>query len=619
MAPGSLSRLLQPVRDAAGRLIGPGASDSALLERFVRHRDEAAFELLVWRHDRMVNAVCRRVLGRRQDVEDAWQATFLTLACKAGDIGNRQALAGWLYKVAFRIALRLRRGAAKREQGESAAGNLDAVAAPDEFTVGVAEREFRSIVHEEISRLPAKYRTPVVLCYIEGKTNEEAARQLGCPTSTVVTWLARARDRLRSRLTRRGLGATTGGVAAALAGSEAVSASSSALLQSTVGAALVFANDRTAAGLVSTRVALLTKGALHTMFLNRMRLVAAIVMGVGLAGAGSGLLAFRVLAGDAAPPPQVAGRPQLPDADPPRRAEAAQLEVAARPADDKDGKEKPKAKFKPDGRQKAEEVVSKSFKTGKTPSVTLEVFNGGITIVADATDAVDARLTKQSRAATEEEAKEALKNIEIDMKQDKDTIKITARRLQEKDRTSQESVSAEVRVPAGAVLDLRTNNGGVEVTGGTGNVAVKTSNGSIQVKDAKGSMRLTTQNGSIVATGVTGLAELTTSNGQIDLRAEKAVVTAHTSNGEVRFSGTLADGKHSLTTSNGRVQLTLPAGARFKVDARTSLGGIENDFGPGASARVGRAHLQTSVGDDPKSTITLETSNGGIEIRKKKE
>src|SRR5262249_8220357 len=179
MAPGSLSRLLQPVRDAAGRQIGPTTSDSALLERFVRHRDEAAFELLVWRHDRMVNSVCRRVLGRRQDVEDAWQATFLTLACKAGDIGDRRPLAGRLYKVAFRIALRLRRGVAKREQGEPAAGHMDAVTASDELTVDVARREFQAIVHEEISRLPAKYRTPVVLCYIEGKTNEEAARQLG--------------------------------------------------------------------------------------------------------------------------------------------------------------------------------------------------------------------------------------------------------------------------------------------------------------------------------------------------------------------------------------------------------------------------------------------------------
>ncbi|HJZ94554.1 MAG TPA: sigma-70 family RNA polymerase sigma factor [Gemmataceae bacterium] len=618
MAPGSLSRLLQPVRDAAGRQIGPTTSDSALLERFVRHRDEAAFELLVWRHDRMVNSVCRRVLGRRQDVEDAWQATFLTLACKAGDIGDRRALAGWLYKVAFRIALRLRRGVAKREQGEPAAGHMDAVTASDELTVDVARREFQSIVHEEISRLPAKYRTPVVLCYIEGKTNEEAARQLGCPTSTVVTWLARARDRLRSRLTRRGLGATTATVAAALAGPESVSASSPALLQSTVGAALVFANDRTAAGLVSTRVALLTKGALHTMFLNRMRLVAAIVMGVGLAGAGSGLLAFRALADDPGSPPPVAGRPQAPNANPPRPAEAAQFEVAARPADDKDGKDKPKAKSKPDGQQKAEEVVTKSFKTGKAPSVTLEVFNGGITIVADAADAVDARLTKQARAATEEEAKEGLKNIEIDMKQDKDTVTITARR-REKDRVSQESVSAEVRVPAGAVLDLRTDNGGVQVTGGTGNVAVQTANGSIQVKDGKGPMRLTTRNGSIAASGATGRVELSTSNGRIDLQAEKAVVTAHTSNGEVRFSGSLADGKHSLTTSNGRLQLTLPAGARFRVDATTSLGAIENDFGEGASARVGGVHLQTTVGDDPKATIMLKTSNGGIEIRKKKD
>src|SRR5687767_6623929 len=118
MAPGSLSRLLHPVRSAVGRQIGPGTSDAHLLDRFVTDRDEAAFELLVWRHDQMVRGVCARVLRQPQDVEDAWQATFLTLACKAGSIGRRQALAGWLYRVAFRIAVHARTEAVKRGRRE---------------------------------------------------------------------------------------------------------------------------------------------------------------------------------------------------------------------------------------------------------------------------------------------------------------------------------------------------------------------------------------------------------------------------------------------------------------------------------------------------------------------
>jgi RNA polymerase sigma factor (sigma-70 family) len=604
MAPGSLTRLLHPVRDVAGRQASSGTSDAALLERFVGQRDEAAFELLVWRHDRMVRGVCRQVLRRQPDVEDAWQATFLTLACKARAISNRQALAGWLYKVAYRIAVRVRADAAKRDQGMTAAETLHDIAASESPAADPGSNEFRAIVAEEVGRLAEKYRTPVVLCYLEGKTNEEAARQLGCPVSTIATRLARARDRLRSRLTRRGLGATAGALAVALARPEAATASPPDLLQATVNAALPFAGDKFAAGLVSTRVTILTHEALRTMLMNRMKLFAAVLLTVCLVGGGSGLLAFRAVADEPVPPP---------------------LEHVAAPSPDETEQkkekeqEKPRKEVKKDGRHKAEDVVTKSFKTGNAPSVTVEVFNGPVTIIADAAGAVDARLTKQSQATSEELAKEGLKNIEIEMVQDKDNIRITARRTQDKDRTSQENVSAEVRVPAGATLHLKSSNGTVQATGGTGGINVETSNGQIQIKDSKGTLKLNTQNGGIVVTGATGRAELTTSNGPIDLQAEKAVVTARTSNGEVRFRGTLADGAHTFATSNGRIALTLPADARFKVDATTNLGGISTDFGPGASARVGRASLQAAVGDNPKATITLETKNGGIEIRKKKE
>ncbi|HKB06505.1 MAG TPA: sigma-70 family RNA polymerase sigma factor [Gemmataceae bacterium] len=606
MAPGSLSRLLHPVRDVAGRHAGSGTSDAALLERFVRDRDEAAFELLVWRHDRTVRGVCRQVLRREQDVEDAWQATFLTLACKARAIANRPALAGWLYKVAFRIALRARGDAAKREQGVKSAEGLDAVPASESPANDPGRNEFRAIVAEEVGRLAEKYRTPVVLCYLEGKTNEEAARQLGCPASTIATRLARARDRLRSRLARRGLGATAGAVSVALARAVGVMASPPGHLQATVNAALPFANDQIAAGLISARVATLTHEALRTMLMNRIKLIGAVVLAVCLAGGGSGLLAFRAAADEPAAPPPERGTPPAPDDK--VKEKAAEKE-----------KEKPRRELKKDGRQKVEEVVSKSFKTGNAPTVTVEVFNGGVTVVADSSGAVDAKLTKQSQATTEELAKEGLKNIEIEMKQDKDNVRIVARRVDDKDRTSQEQVSAEIRVPAGAVLNLKTSNGGVQVAGGTGAIEIDTSNGPIQVKDGKGGLKLTSRNGGIAVTGATGRVELKTSNGPIDLQAENVMATARTSNGQVRFRGSLAAGAHTFTTSNGRIALTLPAEAKFKVDATTSLGGINTDFGVGASARTGHAQLKTTVGEDPKTTITLQTNNGGIEIRKKKE
>jgi DUF4097 and DUF4098 domain-containing protein YvlB len=373
-----------------------------------------------------------------------------------------------------------------------------------------------------------------------------------------------------------------------------------------VDAALPFATNRTAAGLVSARVTSLTQGALQAMLMNRTKLVAAAVMGLCLVGGGSGLLAFRALADEP--------NPHTPAAD---VAAVSKLEADDPPAKEQK-KEKAKAQPKKDGRAKAEEVVSKSFKTGQSPSVVLEVFNGPITIVADASGAVDAKLTKQSQAATEDEAKEGLNNIDVEMKQDKDTIHIAARR-KDKERRGQESVSAEVRVPPGANLDLQTSNGSVQVAGGTGGLTVKTSNGEIRVKDSKGPLRLTSLNGQIVVVGATGRTELKTSNGAIDLQAEKAVVKAESGNGEIQLRGTLADGTHSLTTANGQIALVLPADARFKLDAKTSNGGIRTDFGAGKSVRVGGAHLQTAIGDDPKVAITVETRNGGIEIRKKKE
>jgi RNA polymerase sigma factor (sigma-70 family) len=179
-------------------------SDEELLDWFLNRADgsaEAAFRAIVVRHGPMVLGVCRHILNQLQDAEDAFQATFLVLARKAGSIRDRRVLARWLYEVAYRIAMRARTNGVRRRTHERQGGEMAVTASIDNH----GWIELRPVLHEEINRLPEKYRMPVILCYLEGKTNEEVAELLGWPVGTVKGRLSRARDVLRSRLSRRGL------------------------------------------------------------------------------------------------------------------------------------------------------------------------------------------------------------------------------------------------------------------------------------------------------------------------------------------------------------------------------------------------------------------------------
>src|SRR5262249_54302189 len=149
-------------------------TDAHLLRRFVETRDEAAFEVLVWRHGSLVLGTCRKLLGQEQDAEDAFQATFLTLARKANSIARGTALAGWLHQVASHIALRLRskRHSQRLQQSDV---DLSAVVSRQDDLASVEERELWGVLAEELQRLPARYRLPLVACYLQGKTQEEAA------------------------------------------------------------------------------------------------------------------------------------------------------------------------------------------------------------------------------------------------------------------------------------------------------------------------------------------------------------------------------------------------------------------------------------------------------------
>jgi RNA polymerase sigma factor (sigma-70 family) len=286
-----------------------GLSDAQLLERFLRQRDEAAFELLVRRHERMVLNVCRRVLSDANDADDAFQATFLVLVRKAGSISKRQALAGWLYQVAYRCALKARAGAVRRHRHEKQGINLTAV----EHTNATAatERDLWPLLHEEVARLPAKYRAPVVLCYLEGATYDEAARQLGCPKGTISTRLTKARELLRGRLAGRGLGVIPGTLAVLMTESAATAAVPAILGGATVRAALsAAAGQKAAFGSVPERVVVLMEGVLRAMWWTKMK-TAAVWISLGSALLAFGALAHQGLADNGKEPAQFGQFAQL--------------------------------------------------------------------------------------------------------------------------------------------------------------------------------------------------------------------------------------------------------------------------------------------------------------------
>ncbi len=274
-----------------------GLTDAQLLTRWLAHRDEAAFELLLWRHGPTVRGVCRRLLQRPQDIEDAFQATFLVFLRKAGTIGKRDAVASWLYKVAYRIALDARRLAARQELLDG----KDVLVPAPQTADALAWRDVRPVLDDEVNRLPHRYRRVFVLCYLQGKSNEEAARELGLPTGTVQSQLSRARAKLRVRLTRRGVTLTAGALAAGLA-EEAFGALPASLVSSTLKAALLGAAEKAVtAGVVTAEAAALAKGALHTMWMTKVQLTAALLLTVALLGGGA--FTYRTLAAGPAEAP----------------------------------------------------------------------------------------------------------------------------------------------------------------------------------------------------------------------------------------------------------------------------------------------------------------------------
>jgi RNA polymerase sigma factor (sigma-70 family) len=252
-----------------------GQTDATLLERFRLTGDPVAFEAVVRRHGERVLAACRKVLTDAADVEDAFQATFLVLLREAKGIRNQRALGGWLYGVAHRIALQARCRAARRSRIEARQARTPAQQSPD-----LCWREACVILHEELDRLPDTYRLPLLLCYLEGKSRDEAAQQLGVKVDVVRGLLERGRDRLRTRLTKRGI-TLSAGLLAVVTRSVNAYGPTEPLLQATLKAATT--------GRVPAKVAALLHSAAPSAILGKVKLAAVAVLALVLMTGAVGL------------------------------------------------------------------------------------------------------------------------------------------------------------------------------------------------------------------------------------------------------------------------------------------------------------------------------------------
>jgi len=256
-------------------------SDRHLLERFVHDREEAAFTALVRRHGPLVLRVCRRVLQDWHASEDAFQATFLVLARRAASIRKQQSLSSWLHGVAWRVALKAR----SRAKKPLPPGRKESNAEP---AADVTLRELRLVLDEELRRLPDRYATPLLLCYLEGKTRDEAAQQLGWPLGTFNSRLDRGRELLRGRLIRRGLELGTVLGAAALVERSDAAILSAALIEHTTRGSLEFAAGRATLH-VSAQAVALAEGLRTTLVATHWKLVGVAALLLGLLGSGAGV------------------------------------------------------------------------------------------------------------------------------------------------------------------------------------------------------------------------------------------------------------------------------------------------------------------------------------------
>jgi RNA polymerase sigma factor (sigma-70 family) len=299
-----------------------GLTDRQLLERFLARDDETAepaFTTLVGRHGPMVLGVCERILHDPHDAADAFQATFLVLLRKASTLQVEGSLGRWLHGVSRRIALQARKAAARRASREMVNPALLTAPShdPDRY-------ELRVIVDEEIARLPQRYREAIVLCELEGLTHDAAARQLGCPCGTIESRLSRGRQRLRTRLTRRGLDPWTSVIPAAF-GPTPVPPK---LTGSVVRAAVKTLAGAPLADVAPTSIRALAIGCLRAMTITQIQVVALALTLIVVGAAGA-------MVGNKARAAEPRGRnPQMPQSQAERPGAANEIDLRGRTAYD---------------------------------------------------------------------------------------------------------------------------------------------------------------------------------------------------------------------------------------------------------------------------------------------
>ncbi|HKI38066.1 MAG TPA: sigma-70 family RNA polymerase sigma factor [Gemmataceae bacterium] len=269
--------ILRHVHRLAAEAANGAAPDAELVQTYLARRDEAAFAALVRRHGSMVLAVCRSVLHHHQDAEDAFQATFLLLSRKAGSLRKPAEVGSWLHGAAYRLALNARAAAVRRRAHEQAVEPR-----PPADVDSVTWGELRQVLHEELAHLPDRLRAPLLLCYLEGLTQDEAAQRLGWPATTLKGRVNRGRDLLRKRLARRGFALSAPLFAALFADGEAGALClTGALVQGTVSAVMGGGSARTVA---------LAEGLLRWSFLSNLRVVFVVLLAAGALAAGATLL-----------------------------------------------------------------------------------------------------------------------------------------------------------------------------------------------------------------------------------------------------------------------------------------------------------------------------------------
>jgi RNA polymerase sigma factor (sigma-70 family) len=286
MATGQLDYVLRHLRALIGRQTAAAHADGVLLDRFLADRDEDAFATLLQRHGPLVWSVCRRVLGDGPDAEDAFQAAFLVLVRRARTLDRTQPLGPWLFGVAQKIAVRAKSDAARRHTREQQGFNMALLDHATEQTWN----DLRPVLDEELAKLPEKYRAPLVLCDLQGKTHEQAALELGWPVGSMSRRLSRGRELLRKRLVKRGLKLSAGVLAATLTRATASAAVPPTLAMTTTQAALMTAAGQ-AAGVASVHALQLAEGVTHMVWLTKTKIAvaAAVVMAMTLAAGGTGV------------------------------------------------------------------------------------------------------------------------------------------------------------------------------------------------------------------------------------------------------------------------------------------------------------------------------------------